>query len=338
MPDDAPAPAALSAALAGVRRVRAVVNAASGGVNPGAARQLEALLAERGLEAQVADSRPGEIEPALREAIDARPDLLIVLAGDGTARLACQMAGPDGPVVAPLPGGTMNMLPFALFGRRPWPDALAEALDRGEVKPVSAGEVDGELFFCAAIVGAPALWQPAREAVRKGRLRQAWRAARVALGRAFSRRIRYRLDGGTEQKAEALSVMCPLVSRVMSTDEALDVAALNPRGAADALRLGARTLLTDVLGDWRRDSAVDASPAREVRLHARRRRIPAVLDGEARPLPRDSMVRHRPAAFRALHLPEVDAASAAAPERQAQEGGAAVGPDAAAAPSREAGG
>lgn len=62
MPDDAHAPAAFSAALVGVRRVRAVVNGASGGVSPGAARQLETLLAEQGLEAHVADCRPAEID------------------------------------------------------------------------------------------------------------------------------------------------------------------------------------------------------------------------------------------------------------------------------------
>jgi diacylglycerol kinase family enzyme len=55
--------------------------------------------------------------------IDSAPDAVLVLAGDGTARAAAEMAGPDGPLIAPLPGGTMNMLPRAsmatVTGRRP---------------------------------------------------------------------------------------------------------------------------------------------------------------------------------------------------------------------------
>ena len=51
---------------------------------------------------------------AVRAAVDAAPDLLIVLAGDGTARLAAELCGLDGPLVAPMAGGTLNMLPHAL--------------------------------------------------------------------------------------------------------------------------------------------------------------------------------------------------------------------------------
>lgn len=304
--------------------MEAVVNAASGGVEPGAAAALEALLAEHGLEARVVDTAPEDVEAALTAAVEAKPDLLIVLAGDGTARFACELAGADGPPVAPLPGGTMNMLPYALFGRRPWREALAQLLERGEIKPVSGGEVAGNTFFCGAMIGAPALWQPAREAVRKGRLKHAWRRARVALRGAFVRRVRFRLDGGPERKARAISIMCPLVSRAMADDEALDVAALDPNGAGEAIRLGARTLLADFLGDWREDPAVQAGAARTIRLISRHR-APALLDGEVHRVPAGSTIRYRPAAFRAVFLPEVDPHEAAAGDRRKQEVKAATG-------------
>ena len=308
---DLPSPSGRArAAPPGVRRVEAVVNAASGSTGPGAAEQLERLLAERGLMFRVTNAQPREIATALRQAIDAGPDLLIVLAGDGTARLACELAGPDGPLVAPLPGGTMNMLPFALFGRRPWPEALREALDRGVETSVSGGEVEGHVFFCAAILGAPALWGPAREALRHGKLRLAWLRALRALKRAFTGRLRFRLDAAPERKAEALSIICPLISRALREDVALEVAALNPKGRAAGLWLASRTLLTDVLGDWRDDPSVQTSRAREIAVR-HRGRIPAVLDGEAHRLRADTVVRYRPAAFRALSLPEVDPAVAA---------------------------
>ena len=193
---DADAPAAPA-----VRRVEAVVNAASGSTGPDAAAALEAILEARALDHHVVNAQPREIADALRAAVAARPDLLIVLAGDGTARLACELAGPDGPMVAALPGGTMNMLPHALYGRLGWREAIVEALDRGSERVISGGEVAGSSFYVAAILGAPALWAPAREAVRKGRWRRALRRARLALARAFSGRLRYRVDGGPERKA-----------------------------------------------------------------------------------------------------------------------------------------
>ena len=304
------APAPPRAASSGVRRVEAVVNAASGGVGPGAAAALERLLAERGLEARVHEAQPRDVSAALSAALAASPDLLIVLAGDGTARLACELAGADGPLVAPLPGGTMNMLPFALYGRRPWREALVEALDRGVERRVSGGEVEGHVFFCAAILGAPALWGPAREALRHGKMRLAWLRALRALKRAFTGRLRYRLDGAPERKAEALSVICPLISRVLTDDVALEVAAIDPKGPAAGLWIASRTLLTDVLGDWRDDPAVRSSRGR--RLAVRHRgRIPAVLDGEAHRLRADTLVSYRPAAFRALAPPEADGVAGA---------------------------
>ncbi len=323
MPDASDAPAPPRAAPPGVRRVEAVVNSASGSTGPGAAAALERILDGRGLQVRVRDAQPREIPAALREALDAKPDLLIVLAGDGTARLACELAGPDGPLVAPLPGGTMNMLPFALFGRRPWAEALTEALERGVEKPVSGGEVEGHTFFCAAILGAPALWGPAREALRSGKLRLAWLRALRAIKHAFTGRLRFRLDAAPVRKAEALSVICPLISRVLTDDVALEVAAIDPKGPAEGLWLASRTLLVDVLGDWRDDPAVHSSRGRELRVR-QRGRIPAVLDGEAHRLRPETVIRYRPAAFRALALPEVDRAGAAAPAHR-REAAAAAG-------------
>ncbi|PWS21620.1 diacylglycerol kinase, partial [Enterococcus faecium] len=83
-----------------------------------------------------------------------------VLAGDGTARSVASKAKPDGPMIAPLPGGTMNMLPKALYGTADWKLALKRALEEGEPQAVSGGEVEGEYFYCAAILGSPALWAP----------------------------------------------------------------------------------------------------------------------------------------------------------------------------------
>lgn len=193
----------------------------------------------------------------------------------------------------------MNMLPQALYGQRAWPDALAEALSRGEPRMIGGGEVEGRTFLVAAIIGAPALWAPAREAMREGRPRLAILRARRALARAFTGRLRYGLDGGVRGKTEALALLCPLTSRAMNDDEAaLEVAALDPSGAAEAFRLG----LQAMLGDWRDAPSVQVTRSRAVRVWAAGR-IPALLDGESVRLERIAEVRYRPDVVRLLALP-----------------------------------
>ena len=102
-----------------VRTVRAVLNLASGSVGRGAQTQVARLFSQYGVEARIDAVEPSDLVHTLREAVDAAPDLLVVVAGDGTARLAGELCGPEGPLVAPLAGGTMNMLPHALYGARP---------------------------------------------------------------------------------------------------------------------------------------------------------------------------------------------------------------------------
>jgi diacylglycerol kinase family enzyme len=259
-----------------IRKVQMIVNPASGGVGPSAAAEAAAMLAEHGLDGEVHAPAPDELEATLRRCIDADPDLVAVLAGDGTARAAAELCGPEGPLVAPLPGGTVNMLPYAVYGRRPWRAALEEALAHGEPRPLGGGMLDGRTFLVAAILGAPALWAPAREAVRHGRLRVAALRARTALRRAFSGRLRYVMDIGARGKTEALSFVCPIASRALDNEaQLLEADVLDPAGAAEVFRLAFHAML----GDWRRDPSVTAVPCARARIWAAGP-IPAALDGE----------------------------------------------------------
>jgi diacylglycerol kinase family enzyme len=305
-----------------LRRVQVVVNPRSGGTGPRAAAECERLLRDLPLEAEIVELEPIHMEAAIERAIATRPDALIVLAGDGTARAAAMLAGPAGPLIAPLPGGTMNMLPRALYGPGDWRAALHLALTQGTVRPVPGGEVDGRPFYVAAILGSPALWAPAREAIREGKLRLAWLYARRAARRLIGGRIRYRLDGARRGRAEALALLTPLISKAMPEPDALEAAAMSFANASEVFRLAARALMAD----WRADPTIVTAVTRRVRLWARGR-IPAVLDGEPLFLGRQADVLFRPVAFRALApLPlapppagEVLAASAAGEEPPAAE-------------------
>lgn len=278
-----------------LERVIILVNPLSGGVGPQAADEAAAILAVYPCEAEVVVLEGPRIADQIGEALAARPDALFILAGDGTARAVAARAGVEGPLIAPLPGGTMNMLPRALYGTADWKAALRLALEEGTPQPVAGGEVEGEAFYCAAILGSPALWAPAREAIREGKLKMAWTYARRALKKAFTGRVRYSLDGAGRQRAEALVLISPLISKAMDKRDGLEAAAMNTRDAAQAFRLAAHALFDD----WRHDPTVTTRPARRVVVEARSR-IPAVIDGEPMLLGREAAVTFLPRAFIAL--------------------------------------
>jgi diacylglycerol kinase family enzyme len=217
------------------------------------------------------------------------------LAGDGTARLAASLCGPDGPVVSTLPGGTMNMLPKAFYGDRVWQDALRCALADPVVRTVSGGEVAGRTFYVAAILGAPALWADAREAIRERHFGSALRRGLRAAKRAFHGDLRFSLDGGPMERAEALSLLCPLISTAMDEQTALEAAAVDPIGAIEAFRMAFHY----AFGEWRNDPAIHTRPCRTGRARTRGS-MPVILDGESIRLKSPVEIRFIPKAFRAL--------------------------------------
>lgn len=275
-----------------------LINPMSGGVGNGAADQARAILDEYDLKSDVRTLEGDSFQQTIDEAIKARPDALLVLAGDGTARTIATLGGQKDILVATLPGGTMNMLPKALYGTGDWKKALRRVLEDGEPRKVAGGAIGDEYFYCAAILGAPALWAPAREAIRSGKIDKAFEKARLAFSRAFSGRIRFSLDNKEAQKAEALVLITPLISKAFDENApGLEAAAMKTADAGQALRLAANAIFTD----WRNDQAVETRKTRSVELWVRSS-IPAVIDGETVPLGKSAKVRFVPHAFTALAL------------------------------------
>ncbi|MBX7248511.1 MAG: diacylglycerol kinase family lipid kinase [Caulobacteraceae bacterium] len=295
-----------------LRHVEVVVNPMSGSVGPRAAVECESFCQTfQGVRWNITEAGPANLDQLVHDAVAAKPDLVVVLAGDGTARSAATLAGPEGPLVAPLPGGTMNMLPKALYGTADWKEALRLALTQGVVRPVAGGELDGFSFYCAAIVGAPALWAPAREAVRSGAPRLAWLYAKRAMKRAFAGRIRFRLDDGEICRGEALTLISPLISRALESPVGLESAVMNLKGASEVFRLAANA----VFSDWRADPAVVTTVVKRAEVWAAQE-MPAILDGESVRLGRKAIVKFVPCAFRTLAPRVANPAVSLAPEAQ----------------------
>lgn len=105
-------------------RVVAVLNTGSGSCNASSENEARQILDAAGLaSAEIVIAGPPEIERALQSAAG-RADVLVVLGRDGTIGSAAALCGSGGALLAPLPGGTMNLLPRALYGAGDWRSAL----------------------------------------------------------------------------------------------------------------------------------------------------------------------------------------------------------------------
>lgn len=283
-------------ALAG--RVVAVFNTGSGSFDAASEGQAREIFEDAGLEGvKIHVVAPSEIGETLKTAV-AEADVLVVLGGDGTIGGAATLCGATGPYLIPLPGGTMNMLPKALYGTADWQSALKATLAAPEVQNVSGGQAEGHGFYCAAIFGAPSLWADAREAVREGDLIEAAKRAVTATRRSLSDAIDYEF-GDLKGSAEAVAVICPLISQAMDGEEmALEAVALDPGTAAGLFGLAFHA----AFDGWRNDPSVTRAKVKCVDVLAHGE-IPAILDGEKVEIQRHAKVTFLPTAFRAI-VPE----------------------------------
>ncbi|MDP3660299.1 diacylglycerol kinase family protein [Phenylobacterium sp.] len=284
-------------------RIGVLINTSSGSCDVGAESDLQALLAEAGLKAEQTWCGGGdEVDAALAEAGKHSLEVLIVLGGDGTIRAAAETCQSGGTRLIPLPGGTMNVLPKALYGARPWREALKDTLADCVVQAVHGGAVGDHRFYIAGIFGGPTKMADAREAVREGDLAGAMEKGVAAIRESFtSTGVEYAFanHSGT---AEAVAVICPLISRGLDDDEeTLEAAAIKVESAPDALRLA----INAAFRDWREDPTVVLAKTRSIEMSCDRS-IPALLDGERFTLGHTASVSFVPDAFEALRPRETE--------------------------------
>ncbi len=182
-----PAPAGADAAPRG-RSFALVLNDRAGALlaagTQDAAARLAGSLAASGL--ALHDVPHGTLVERIRAAA-ATADVVVVGGGDGSIACAAQCLAGSDRVLAILPAGTMNLLARDLRLPVGDLDAAAELLVSGAVRRIDLGEVAGQVFTCACMLGTPARIGHHRELARRrgsGPLawlrvaRAAWRAAR----------------------------------------------------------------------------------------------------------------------------------------------------------------
>ncbi len=278
-------------------KVAAILNTASGSCDATAEETVRTMLTEAGVtKPRIWCADASTIEGSFKEMRAYAPDILIVLGGDGTIRAGAEACTSAGPLLVPLPGGTMNMLPKALYGDRSWQDALTAVLTASSVRTVSGGSVGGRQFFIAAIVGAPTLWAKAREALREGDFGGVVEKGVHAFQNMLSLKVRYTFSDTVSGEADALSVLCPLISDALHDSEPyLEAAVIEVENAAGVLELASAA----AFGAWRDSTRVTTTKTRMIRVTADED-IPLILDGESMDLGKELEIRFIPEAFKAL--------------------------------------
>lgn len=217
-----------------------------------------------------------EMEQFFAEAVEHNLDIFIILGGDGTIRRAAETCSETSPYLIALPGGTMNMLPRALYGDLPWEEALKNTLAAPSARALSGGQIANKKFFVAAIVGAAALWVQVRESVRDGDIIDVIEKGNLAFQNMFGTKLHYLISDQMNGEAEAVVLLCPLVSEEMSgSEQALEAAVIGVETAAEVIRLATAA----AFGKWRDDGKVHLTKTQRCAVQSSKE-IPATLDGE----------------------------------------------------------
>ena len=278
-------------------KVGAIINTSSGRCDSESEQKIFGILTRAGIvEPKVWCGEAKEMERSFAEATGQNLDVLIVLGGDGTIRTAAEACAEKGPYLIPLPGGTMNMLPRALYGDVAWEESLKNILAAPSVRALSGGQVADKQFFIAAIVGAPALLVEPRESMREGNIVDAIEKGSVAFRKMFETKIKYLISGEKKGEAEAVALICPLISEQMSdSEQALEAAVIDVESAAEVIGLATAA----AFGKWRDDRNILLTKTKRVDVQSSKD-IPATLDGERVNLGRSTEIDFVPHALTVL--------------------------------------
>ncbi len=259
----------------------ALFNPKSGSVPPDARERLAAVLAELNI------SNPELVETDVEDCVSQikslaakQPDLFIVWGGDGTIRTALSLAGPVTDKLLILPGGTMNLLPKAIHGDKPWDQTLRDVVGSSKTLTLPAGEVNGEMFYCAMLAGAPAHFAEVRENLRKGDLGAAAAAGAGALDTLKTLQLSARYADGhsfVESRLPVSSVVGAVIGSLTRVGSGMEVAALARPTATGALN----AVWTSFFNDWRKADGMEVAAALSLDVeNDDGGDIPMIVDGE----------------------------------------------------------
>jgi diacylglycerol kinase family enzyme len=258
----------------------ALYNPASGAVPADGRERLRVALEAAGVRGaeliETDHSDPGQ----LNRLAAAQPDLFIVWGGDGTLRFALETVGKATPNLLLLPGGAMNLLPRSIHGEKTWDVVIRDVMAAPKRRTLPAGRINGGLFFCAMLAGAPARLAEARESLRRGELVKAAAEARVALDTINTLQLEARYGDGYsfgDGRLPTTSIIGAVIGSLTRSGKGMEVAALAQPTAGGALNV----VWSSFFADWRNAPGVTIVPATSLMIeNDDGRDIPLIADGE----------------------------------------------------------
>lgn len=269
-----------------------IVNASAGQGHGDECRRLGELFARHGLQAEVKLARSGEELVALaREAMRARPPLLVGAGGDGTLSAIAETVRGTETAFGVLPFGTFNHFAKDL-GIPLEAEKAVEVIARGERRAIDVGELNGECFLNNASLGIyPVLVRrrdfQRRELGRRKLSAMAW-AMWTIVRRSPFMRLSVEVDGAEPRAWRAPFIFIgnnvyTMKGFALGTRERLDCGELSiystPRGSRRGLL---KLALHALLGRLDQSKDFVATTARSLRLDSRRPRLRVAADGEVR--------------------------------------------------------
>jgi diacylglycerol kinase family enzyme len=258
----------------------ALINPAAGGVTADGEAKLRAALNAAGLGmAAIATLDHAHSAEQMNEIADLAPDLFIVWGGDGTLRSALALVGQKTPNLLLLPGGTMNQLTKSIHGNHTWDKILADTVKAPRSVNLSAGDLNGERFYCAMLAGAPARFAEARESLRRGEIGNVVTGARVALEALQTIHLKASVGAGyrcADDRLPVTSFIGAMVGPLVKNGR-MEVAALTDTSTTGALNV----MWTSFLSDWRAAPGVKIVESDTLIIDSEEDDdIPVILDGE----------------------------------------------------------
>lgn len=257
----------------------AVLNPSAGSVPANAKSRLRrALVALGHTVADIVDLDLNRAEHQL-QALAAQPhDLFVVWGGDGTHRTVLNVLGQSAENLLLLPGGTKNLLSRSLHGPKKW-DAIVKAATLAPTsRSLPAGRIQDKYFFCALLVGSPALFAEVREDLRAGDLAEAINDLSAGMATATELHLSGFISSGPRADKIALpqsNVVGALVGP-LSISGGMEVAAVPYSQEAARLSM----LWATMQSSWRDVPGVELRNATSLVVTADGKNLPAIADGE----------------------------------------------------------
>jgi len=275
-----------------MKTAHVIVNSESGTAVSRPPDELEKLIGDglraKGWEPTIEFVPPTGVDTALKRAVKAKPDMLVIGGGDGSVRAAAHAVKDEDIILGILPLGTFNAvardlsLPLEL---KPAVDAIAD----GYVRDIDLAEVNGRPFLGICVMGMHADNQPPSKSGTPWFIKSLQMAAHTIRHLPNYRRLWLELEMDKSKHAY-LTRFVAISNNPLKEEPGLTVP---PHETLDGGRLVAyigthqtvwnviRASIAYAAGNFRLDPNLIIEKARSLKIHGKgRKRIRLLIDGE----------------------------------------------------------